>query len=177
MDADVKPDILEAVVKRAASRCCICGRPCGRNDVWRHTEAGPFGDTPENFSAMCPDCVVAQVTKGAAPARYIVHTGPADDGRRGERLRRKAKLVMRYGALALACLTLASYGGMAGWLLYASRKSIFDLMCAAGLLAALYLLTCMIVGFWRGLRGLPAEPTQRVHHTFDEQSVTIREAR
>jgi hypothetical protein len=69
---DVDPGLLREVLVRHGWRCCVCGRPCGRRDVWRHSEPGLVGERPENFSAMCEACRLMAMGKGAAPARYVV---------------------------------------------------------------------------------------------------------
>lgn len=73
--ADAYPDgpVREAVA-RDGGRCSVCGRPCGEREAWRCREAGPFGDSAGNFSAMCLKCALFLSRGGAAPARYVVHT-------------------------------------------------------------------------------------------------------
>lgn len=161
--------LLREAVARDGYRCVVCGRPCQDHDARRRIDAGALGDTPDNWSAMCAPCRVWLDGKAPPPARYIAHIHDA------RRLRRIARKVVGYGAILLAVAVLMALGAMAGWLIYTSRHGIWELLGAALLIVLLLVLGG---GLLKGLFGSADEaPVQRVHHSFDEQHVHLREGR
>lgn len=144
--ADAYPDgpVREAVA-RDGGRCSVCGRPCGEHEAWRCREAGPLGDSADNFSAMCLKCSLFLSREGVKPARYIVHTyGVA-------RLRWAFSRLLVYAGLASF---LTYYGMFAVFSYYAvfvwTRQSAWDAFGA--LVVSIFVVTVgcyVLVGAWR----------------------------
>ena len=104
--------LLREVLDRHGWRCCVCGRPCRKDDVWRHSGAGLAGDRPDNFSAMCEGCRLMAMGRGAAPARYVVRV--SEPGLAW----RRVQVVLANGLVATVLVvygTLAVFAAVAMW--------------------------------------------------------------
>lgn len=150
-------------VDRAGGLCCICGRPCGPTDVRRHSEPGPFGDSSNNFAAMCHLCRKWVDNGGPQPARYVIHfwEGPQVWMRRIQRV--------LFGLfLGLVVIVSAAYMSITALVLVDALDSGPWQLLGAGVLLAFVLL---IGGaLLRGGFGRP-QPSQHIHHSFDPVDV------
>jgi hypothetical protein len=162
------PALARKAVERSGGLCCLCGRPCRPTDARRHSEPGAFGDSPANFAPMCPACRAWVERAGPAPSRYVVHVwlGP---GVWMRRLQRGAFA----SVLALVGVTCLGYLGVVGYVLYhAARNGPWHVL-GAGLL--LIFVLGAAAGVLRELRARRGGPAHRIHHTFDPQTVHVRE--
>jgi hypothetical protein len=156
-------ELARKAVDRAAGLCCLCGRPCKAEDARRHSEPGPFGDSPNHFAAMCRHCRAWVDEAGPAPARYIVHLwhGPGPWMRRVQRglfglfLALVAAVALVYAALTALVLYDALDGGP--WQVLGAGVLLVFVLTLGGMLL-------------RGFYGRTPEP-QHVHHTFDPVDV------
>jgi len=156
-------------VDRAGGLCCICGRPCRSSDTRRHSEPGPFGDSSNNFAAMCPLCRKWVDDGGPAPARYVVHFwhGPR------AWLRRLQRLLFALFLILVATASAAFVAVAAVVLVAAVDGGPWQLLGAGVLLLFLFVVGGVLL---RGGFGHRPEP-ERVHHTFDPQTLNIRDGR
>jgi hypothetical protein len=167
MSTKLTSELARKAVDRAAGLCCLCGRPCKAEDARRHSEPGPFGDSPNNFAAMCRFCRKWVDEGGPPPARYIVHfwQGPRVWMRRLQR--------GLFGLfLGLVAIVGVAYAAIAAFVLYdALDGGPWQLLGAGVLLVFLFVVGGVLL---RGGFGRAPEP-QRVHHSFD--SVDVRNPR
>jgi hypothetical protein len=160
-------ELARKAVDRAGGLCCLCGRPCKPEDARRHSEPGPFGDSPNNFAAICRFCR-AWVDEGApAPARYIVHLW------QGPRVWMRHLQRALFGLfLGLVALVSVAYAAIAALVLYdAHDGGPWHVLGAGVLLVFVFVLGGALLR--GGFRHAP-EP-QRVHHSFDAQTLNIRD--
>lgn len=151
---DTYPDgpVREAVA-RDGGRCSVCGRPCGEREAWRCREAGPLGDSADNFSAMCLKCSLFLSREGVKPARYIMHVYEAG------RLRWAFSRLMVY-VVGVSLLTfyvffaVLSYQAVFVW----TRRTPGDLFGLLAVSIFVVAVACyVLVALWRFGRAALAE--------------------
>lgn len=160
------PAVLKAAVERDGCKCVLCARPCGPDDAWRRAEPNAYGDTPDNFVAMCRECLPAQIGKAPPPARYIVHVHDTTP------LRRVTRKALGWGIAGLGLTSWLALAGIVGWLLmYATRGFGSHLLATASILALLM----VALQVWLGWTGRAGPPVQRVHYTYGPQVVRMED--
>ena len=166
MRTRITNELAKKAVDRAGGSCCLCGRPCKAEDARRHSEPGPYGDSPNNFAAMCRLCRKWVDEGGPAPARYIVHVwhGPGVWMRRVQR----ALFGLFLGLVAVASVAYAAIAVLV--LIDALDGGPWQLLGVGVLLVFLFVIGGVV------LRGFYGRETllQRVHHSSDPQTLIIR---
>lgn len=162
-------ELARKAVDRAGGLCCLCGRPCKPGDARRHSEPGFYGDSANHFAAMCRHCRAWVDQGGPAPARYIVHVwhGPRPWLRRLQR----ALFGLLLGLVAVVAL---AYVAIAGVVLYDALDGGPWQLLGTGVLLAFLLIGGGVL--LRGGFGRVPE-RQHVHHSFDPQTLNIRDPR
>lgn len=151
---DTYPDgpVREAVA-RDGGRCSVCGRPCGEREAWRCREAGPLGDSADNFSAMCLKCALFLSREGVRPAQYVMHFYDAG------RLRWVfSRLLVYVGGASLltfyVMFAVLSYQAIFVW----TRRTAGDLFGTVVISIVVVTVACyLVVAVWRFGRSFVAE--------------------
>lgn len=161
-------ETMRAAIARDGGLCVTCGRPCKAGEARQRIVADKAPDDPINWVAMCRACQEALAGRLPPPASFVYHVHDAS------RFRTRLRQVVHWTLATFTFTVLAVLGAALGWFLYVGvhgvEEVLFSLLASALLLGAAY-------GIFLRVIGEHGPPVQRVHHTHEPQTVTVKEHR